>query len=116
MTKKNMTEMESTLWHIHRRLRSLEDTTETLTKDLKECQVNATARVSQVRPVCGKPKGTPITLDHETERQMAIQAQYLGLRGGAEELSQIVLHAFLEMADLENVVHLPLALTQVEVS
>ena len=51
-------------------------------------------------------------MDLETKRQMAIEAQNLGLRS-ADELTQIVLHAFIELCKEENFITFPLMLQQV---
>lgn len=57
--------------------------------------------------------GASIEVDLETGRQMNITAQALGLRSG-EELSQIVLHAFLDMYEEDECsITFPLTLQQV---
>jgi len=64
------------------------------------------------RPVAGQPKGDTITLPMELRRQLAIKAQFFGM-SGPEELVQMVLHAFLEMAEEETVIQFPLCLQSV---
>ena len=57
--------------------------------------------------------GATLEVDFQTRRQMSAEAQSLGLRS-ADELTQIVLHAFLEMVKDDPTVHFPLMLEQVE--
>jgi hypothetical protein len=58
-------------------------------------------------------RGTAVEVDLETKRQMAVAAQCLGLRG-ADELAQIVLHAFIEMYEEDQTIEFPLVIQQVE--
>jgi hypothetical protein len=72
-----------------------------------------TSAVRQLKPVAGKAKGAPLEVPLELQRQLAIKAQFLGLKG-ADELVQVVLMAFLEMAEDDHWITFPLMLQQVE--
>jgi hypothetical protein len=69
-------------------------------------------RLDAITPIKGQVHGTSLEVDLETKRQMAIEAQNLGLRS-ADELTQIVLHAFIELCKEENFITFPLMLQQV---
>jgi hypothetical protein len=70
-------------------------------------------KLEEVKPIKGNPHGVTLEVDRETKRQMAIEAQNLGLRS-ADELTQIVLHAFIELCKEDNFITFPLMLQQVE--
>src|ERR1035441_8176653 len=70
-------------------------------------QVNQ--RLEAVKPIKGQPHGAAIEVDMQTKKQMAIEAQALGLRS-AEELTQVVLHAFIDLCEEDNGITFPLML------
>ena len=65
------------------------------------------------KPIKGQPHGAALEVDSETKRHLEAQAQFLKLHS-ADELAQIVLHAFIEMCDDEPWIKFPLMLQQVE--
>lgn len=71
-------------------------------------------RLDQVKPIKGEPNGDTIQVDTATRRELAAIAQALGLRD-ANELAQIVLHAFFDMYENDSgqTITFPLMLQQV---
>ena len=67
----------------------------------------------QVKPMRGKAHGVSVEIDMETRRQMAAAAQCLGLRT-PDELTQMVLHAFLDLYREDHWLTFPLMFQQVE--
>lgn len=66
-----------------------------------------TTSIRELRPVVrSRPKGQPLELPHELMRQLAIQAQFLGLKS-PQDMAEIVLRAFIEMCEAETEVTLP---------
>jgi len=69
-------------------------------------------KLESVKPIKGEPHGATLEVDHQTKRQMAAEAQALGLRS-ADELAQIVCRAFVDLCEQENCITFPLMLQQV---
>lgn len=71
-------------------------------------------RLGKLEVKCGQPKGATIEVDLQTRRKLGADAQFLNLRS-ADELAQIVLHAYLQMREEESpAIEFPLCLTTVK--
>jgi hypothetical protein len=87
-------------------LGQLENLTEATTTLGKAVQDLAT------KPLPTRPKGQVLEISNELKRKLGIKAQFLGLKG-ADELAQLALMAFLDMAEEEGWITFPLMLQQV---
>jgi hypothetical protein len=102
-----MTKTVESLSKLAKDLNDLREYIRTNNNDIWE-SINSLKK-AKARPV----KGAEVTADLETKRQLAAAAQSLGLHS-ADELAQIVLHAFLEMYEEDGWITFPLAIQQVE--
>jgi hypothetical protein len=120
--KTKQTEQSVVLAEFHRlwsRVSELAEKIEHIEADgsqaLKLCQdahEKVTTALAAVKPIKGQPHGASIEVDMQTKRQLAAEAQALGLRS-ADELAQIVFHAFIDMCEEDNGITIPLMLQQV---
>jgi hypothetical protein len=81
--------------------------------DLRQKVDQLRPTLASVKPIKGQPHGAILEVDLQTKRQMAAEAQALGLRS-ADELAQIVCRAFVDLCEEDSCITFPLMLQQVK--